>query len=264
MQKRHTDRALYFKELATTSEKYLVPFIEKKQSVTTGMKVLEIGCGDGGNLVPFVRKGCHVTGIDLDETRIQQAINFMNEYNCPAKLFVADILTDNRFDHDYDLILVHDVIEHIYNKEALFIRIKELLKPSGMAYFGFPAWQMPFGGHQQICPGRLTSHLPFIHLLPASGYRFVLYCLGEKEGTIEGMLEIKSCGTTVEQFKKLAKRYQFDILEEQLYFINPHYETKFGLKPRQLHPSIAKVPFVRNFFSTSCFYLISPRKEPGR
>ena len=59
MQKRHTDRALYFKELSITSEKYLLPFIEKKTIITTEMKILEIGCGDGGNLVPFVRKGCN-------------------------------------------------------------------------------------------------------------------------------------------------------------------------------------------------------------
>lgn len=223
------------------------------------MKILEIGCGDGGNLVPFVRKGCYVTGIDLDETRIQQATAFMKEYNCPAELFVADILTDNRFDNDYDLILIHDVIEHIYNKDAFFIRIKELLKTDGTVYFGFPAWQMPFGGHQQICPGKFVSHLPFIHLLPTKGYRFLLSCLGEGKGTIEGMLEIKSCGITIERFKKLAKRYQFDIIEEQLYFINPHYETKFGLKPRKLYPFISKIPFVRNFFSTSCFFLLKPK-----
>ena len=256
MQKRHTDRALYFNELSITSEKHLLPFIQKKLPITPGMKILEIGCGDGGNLVPFVRKGCHVTGIDIDKTRIQQANTFMKEYNCVAELFVADILTDNRCDKDYDLLIIHDVIEHIYDKEAFFTRIKELLKPNGIIYFGFPAWQMPFGGHQQICPGKFASHLPFIHLLPVRSYRFLLSCLGEEKGTIEGMLEIKSCGITIERFKKLTKRHQLNIIEEQLYFINPHYETKFGLKPRKLYPFISKIPFVRNFFSTSCFFLL--------
>lgn len=256
MQKRHTDRALYFKELSTTSEKYLLPFIERKLPITIGMKILEIGCGDGGNLVPFVRKGCDVTGIDLDEVRIQQAIAFMKDYNCQAKLFVADILTDNRLDNDYDLLLIHDVVEHIYDKDAFFIRIKKLLKPNGIIYFGFPAWQMPFGGHQQICPGKLASHLPFIHLLPKKIYSLLLHCLGEEKGTIKGMLEIKSCGITIEQFKKLASEHQFETIDEQLFFINPHYETKFGLRPRKLYPIIAKIPYVRNFFSTSCFFLL--------
>lgn len=51
MQKRHVDRALYFKELAVTSEKYLLPFIEEIRPVRAGMKVLEIGCGEGSNLL---------------------------------------------------------------------------------------------------------------------------------------------------------------------------------------------------------------------
>lgn len=256
MQKRHTDRSLYFKELAITSEKYLLPFIEKATPINKGTKVLEIGCGDGGNLLPFIRKGCQVTGIDLDETRIQQATTFMAEYNYHPILFVADILTDDRLDNDYDLIIIHDVIEHIYNKDAFFTRIKNLIKSNGLIYFGFPAWQMPFGGHQQICPGKLASHLPFIHLLPKQCYRFLLYCLGENKSTIEGMLEIKSCGITIDRFKKLIKYHQFNIIKEQLYFINPHYETKFGLTPRLLHPFIGQITFLRNFFSTSYFFLI--------
>lgn len=79
MQKRHVDRALYFKELAVTSEKYLLPFIEEICPIRAGMKVLEIGCGEGGNLLPFLERGCMVTGIDQDRTRIQQATQFITE-----------------------------------------------------------------------------------------------------------------------------------------------------------------------------------------
>lgn len=261
MQKRHVDRALYFKELAITSEKYLLPFIEEICPIRAGMKVLEIGCGEGGNLLPFLERGCMVTGIDQDRTRIQQATQFITERGYKARLMVCDILGENRLDTDYDLLLVHDVIEHIRDKESLFAIFSHLLAPHGVIYIGFPAWQMPFGGHQQICPNPIASHLPFIHLLPRRGYRLLLRSLGVSVSTVDALCEIKDCGISIEKFHTLVKAFHYKIRKSQLYFINPHYETKFGLKPRKLYAGIASLPWIRNFFTTSCFFLISHATE---
>lgn len=252
---------MYFKEQAVTSEKYLLPFIEEIYPIQMGMKVLEIGCGEGGNLLPFLKRGCRVTGVDLDRTRIQQATRFITERGHTARLMVCDILAENRLDTDYDLILVHDVIEHIQDKETLFEVFSRLLSPKGLICIGFPAWQMPFGGHQQICPNKIASHLPFIHLLPQRGYRMLLRGLGVSLSTIDALCEIKDCGISIEKFYQLVKSSHYKILKSQLYFINPHYETKFGLAPRKLYAGIASIPWVRNFFTTSCFFLISPVGE---
>ena len=35
------------------------------------MNILEIGCGDGGNLLPFTELGCNTTGVDLSAGRIK-------------------------------------------------------------------------------------------------------------------------------------------------------------------------------------------------
>ena len=35
------------------------------------------------------------------------------------------------------------------------------------------------------------------------------------------------------------------------------YETKFNLRPRKLYNFIGKIPSIRNFFTTSCFYILS-------
>lgn len=42
-------------------------------------------------------------------------------------------------------------------------------------------------------------------------------------------------------------------------YLNPHYEMKFGLKPRILWEIISGIPYIRDFFSTSCHYLIRRR-----
>ena len=73
MQKRHTDRKRYFDELATTSNDFYVRYVKKYMSITSATKILEIGCGEGGNLLPFAKLGAKVVGIDLSKDRIEQA-----------------------------------------------------------------------------------------------------------------------------------------------------------------------------------------------
>ncbi len=53
MQERHRSREQYFKELAITSRKYFIPYITRYKKIEAGMNILEIGCGEGGNLLPF-------------------------------------------------------------------------------------------------------------------------------------------------------------------------------------------------------------------
>ena len=84
----------------------------------------------------------------------------------------------------------------------------------------------------------------------------LLSCGGEKEDCINELIEIKSTKTTIEHFEKLISRTSLVIIERCLYLINPHYEIKFGLKPRILSRGLSNVPYLRDFFSTSCFYIL--------
>ena len=52
MQKRHTDRESYFDEQSQTSKNYYIPYIKEVIGHIPD-KVLEVGCGEGGNLLPF-------------------------------------------------------------------------------------------------------------------------------------------------------------------------------------------------------------------
>ena len=213
MQKRHTNRERYFEEQAQTTRNYYIPYI-KEYTGNLPNKVLEVGCGEGGNLLPFAEH--------------------------------------------FPLILIHDVIEHIDNKEQFLRNLKKYLSPNGMIFIAFPAWQMPFGGHQQIARSKIISHMPFIHLLPRILYKWILELFSEQESTVKELLTIKYTRCTIEMFRRVVKQTDYQIVNEQLYFINPHYKIKFGLTPHKLNKTIACIPFIRNVFSTSCFYLIRP------
>ena len=97
------------------------------------------------------------------------------------------------------IILIHDVIEPQEKKLAFIRHAHELLVPGGLVFWGFPAWQMPFGGHQQICKSRWVSHFPFIHLFPRFVYRFMLRNLGADEACAE-LLDIQASRLSIERF----------------------------------------------------------------
>lgn len=62
-------------------------------------------------------------------------------------------------------------------------------------------------------------------------------------------------------FTRLSQRMlcknKYKIVNRQFYLINPHYEVKFGLKPRKLYFLLGNIPYIRNFLTTSCFYILS-------
>lgn len=256
MQERHTDRRRYFDELALTSERYFMPYIMGWHGVERGMRVLEIGCGEGGNLLPFAEKGCDVIGVDMAECRIDEARMFFADQGVEGTFIAEDIFNLKTLEQSFDLIICHDVIEHIGDKEEFMSKMSRYLKPDGIVFMSFPAWQMPFGGHQQICRSRVLSHLPFVHLLPACLYGQIISAFGEDKGCKEELMSIKSTSITVEYFERLARQSQLKIQDRQLWLINPHYEVKFGFAPRRLSGIFSNIPYFRNFLSTSCFYIL--------
>ena len=260
MQQRHLNRYKYFQELANTAREYYINYLQQYISITPYSRVLEIGCGEGGNLLPFAELECYVKGIDISQTRIEQAKDFFEEekqqgiFICQNFINTPIPQSDNE---RFDIILIHDVIEHIepQYKQAFISHIKHYINPNGIIFFGFPAWQNPFGGHQQITRG-FASKLPFIHLLPNPFYRGVLKLSKVPQNAIDELMSIKRSQMPIEKFEQLASICGYCITNRSLWFINPHYRQKFGLKPRRVWNWASHIPYFRNFYTTSAFYLL--------
>ena len=257
MQERHRNRILYFEELSITCEKYFIPYIQQWHKVEAGMSVMEIGCGEGGNLLPFSKMGCHTTGVDIATCRIEEAKCYFEQHKARGEFIAEDIFKLKDLEAKYDVIICHDVIEHIGDKEAFLSKIGEFLKADGVVFMSFPAWQMPFGGHQQICKSRMLSHLPFVHLLPARSYGALIRLFGESAERANELLSIKQTGLTIELFEQLADGASLSVQNRLLWLINPHYEVKFGLRPRKLSCMFSRILYLRNYLSSSCFYILS-------
>lgn len=253
----HADRKRYFDIQVLNAEKYVIPFIEEKFEIKNGMRVLEIGCGEGGVLKAFVNKGCEGVGVELDAPRVADAEKFLPEEITDGKLRfitknVYDVDVEKDFNGLFDIIVLKDVIEHIHDQAKLIGWMKKFLRPGGTVFFGFPPWYMPFGGHQQMCRSRL-SKLPYIHLLPRPLYKWILK---KKKEPVEAMMEIRDTGISIERFEKICEKEGYSFLHKRYYLLNPIYEWKFGWKPRKQNALIRNIPFIRNFFTTCVYYII--------
>ncbi|MEL6926561.1 MAG: class I SAM-dependent methyltransferase [Bacteroidota bacterium] len=259
MQQRHLKRKQYFDEQGITTKKHVIPYIEQSMTVDAHTSVLEIGCGEGGNMVPFIERGCKVVGVDISEYRIQNALRFLQEHmdGNNVQLLTQDIYkVDPEVLGCFDLIIMRDVIEHIPNQERFLTFVKQFLTPNGKIFFGFPPWRMPFGGHQQVCRSKFLSKLPYFHLLGKAPYAAVLRLFGEKEKTIQELMEVKETGISLRRFEHILAKANYRILHKDLYLFNPNYEIKFGLQPRKLGKMAAAVPYFRDFYTTCCYCLV--------
>ena len=259
MQERHRDRKKYFEEQSITTKNYVIPFLAEVRDIKKELEVLEIGCGEGGNLEPFLSAGYKVTGVDILEAKIKNAVKFFENHEKieNLQLIVSDIYEPVKdLDHKFDIIFMRDVLEHIHDQSKFMSYVKRFLKPDGLFFLGFPPWQNPFGGHQQMCRNKFLSKLPWFHLLPGKTYPLVLKLFKEHESTIEALLEIKETRINIEKFRRIIKKENYLIHREVFWFINPNYEVKFGMKPRKMNKLISSIPILRDFFITTNYYIL--------
>lgn len=257
----HKNKQRYFNMQYELSSNYIVPFVNDYIDNQKKLNVLEIGCAEAGVLKAFTEKNHQCVGIELQASRVELAKQFLaKEYENKQITFIAqniyhiDIMEN--IGHTFDLIILKDVIEHIHDQDKIIKRLKAFLSPNGKIFFSFPPWYMPYGGHQQVCRGKLASLLPYYHLLPTFLYRAVLKLFGEEKGKIDNLVEIKETGISIERFERILKKNNFKIVRKQPYLFNPIYKYKFNLTPRKQNKVIYSIPYFRNFVTSCMYYLV--------
>jgi 2-polyprenyl-3-methyl-5-hydroxy-6-metoxy-1,4-benzoquinol methylase len=193
--------------------------------------------------------------VELHAGRLKKGMERMAEYITAGQLqlIASDIYnidSEEVLGGKFDVIVMKDAIEHIVDQKRLIERLKAFLNPGGVVFFGFPPWQMPFGGHQQMCRSKWLSHLPYFHLLPMPVYQW----LTRRES--KELIEIKQTGISIERFEKIIKETNYRIVAELYFLINPIYQYKFNIKARKQGKIISSIPFLRDFLTTTVFYLI--------
>lgn len=147
--------------------KHLLPLLNEWGFNLNGKTLLDVGCGDGGGVSAFYDAGFVCKGFDIETRRVELA-NAMRQGRNFEMLYGN--IYDDAFPYSneqFDLIVLHDVFEHLEKKELVLEKLKSCLKSDGRILITFPPYYSAFGAHQQLLKSKMGK-FPFFHLLPFS------------------------------------------------------------------------------------------------
>jgi SAM-dependent methyltransferase len=107
-------------------------------------KILEAGCGTGGNLSMLARYG-RVSAMELDDV----ACKIANERQV-TQVRLGNLPSRIPFTDEYDLIAILDVLEHLDDDLAALLALHAKLKPGGWLLITVPAYQFLWSQHDEI------------------------------------------------------------------------------------------------------------------
>ena len=111
----------------------------------TACRVLEVGCGDGSNLIPMAYSlpNCRLLGIDLAEEAVAQGQRAIGELALPnIELRAMDLRGLPADSGEFDYIIAHGLYSWVPEdvRESLLRLCRERLAPQGVAFISYNAF----------------------------------------------------------------------------------------------------------------------------
>jgi SAM-dependent methyltransferase len=117
-------------------------------AITTGTRLLDLGCGAGRHAFEAARRGAQVVALDTDSGELRQvsaiaaAMSEAGEIPAGASICAAsgDATSMPFPDASFDIVIAAEVMEHIPADQAAMREVARVLKPGGTAAITVPAW----------------------------------------------------------------------------------------------------------------------------
>ncbi len=147
----------------------------------SGMKILDAGCGEGRNLIYFMREGFTVNGIDENPLAIKYLQTVARSINksIPEENFITGDLRDVQFPDEYFDVVLSSAVLHFSEGESdfqmMFSELIRVLKPGGILFL-------------RMCTKVGLKNLEYVskgtYKLPDGTIRYIL-----TEEILEGLVE---------------------------------------------------------------------------
>ncbi|MBI2106823.1 class I SAM-dependent methyltransferase [Candidatus Woesearchaeota archaeon] len=95
-------------------------------------KILDLGCGNCRNLLPFKNLKCY--GLDFSKEMLKEAKKFSKKHNFKVILKHAEITNTKFKNNTFNYILAIATLHHLKNPEKAIKEINRVLKPNGEAF----------------------------------------------------------------------------------------------------------------------------------
>lgn len=126
-----------------------------------GATILDVGCGLGLYVRQFRAFSPHVWGVDIDPDKVAEASKALpNISQAPAEALPFP-------DGTFDVVLSHEVLEHVDDDRRAVAEACRVLKPGGRLVVFAPNRWYPFETHGAYWGGRYHfGNIPLVNYLP--------------------------------------------------------------------------------------------------
>ena len=234
-------------------DRYMAPLLEQWGVLLKDARILDVGCAEGGGLCALYDRGVHCMGFDIDRERVELAEQLKGSRAIP---FVPGNLYETAFpfsDRQFDLVVLHDVFEHLDHKDAMLEKLKRYMKPDGRLLITFPPYYSAYGAHQQHLRAPFAK-IPFFHLIPFTMSFLLPRLKGEHQPFVEEIRKLARLKMGMKKFEQIVSRGKLRVVGKETYLISPNH-IRFGLKPIPAGP-IARIPLLNEILCTGVVYLL--------
>lgn len=135
----------------------------------TRASVLDLGAGTGGCSMAFALAGANVTAVEPDKEKTTELLKRADAFGCPVRILALPAENLCEANDSYDVILLHDVLEHLQNPVHVLKKCADYLREKGYLYLATP-------NKMAVCNWLCDPHfsLPAVALLSRRGVKTVL------------------------------------------------------------------------------------------
>lgn len=115
-----------------------IPDIEKRAGTLSGKKILDVGSGNGGNVIAFTEVGADAYGIEVEQELFDISLEHIKSFNLEPKIKLYDGFVLPYDDNFFDLAFSASVLEHTDDPKMYLAQVLRVLKQGGKFYLAFP------------------------------------------------------------------------------------------------------------------------------
>jgi SAM-dependent methyltransferase len=179
------------------------------------------------------------------------------------RIEIAD-LTELETAGPFDLVLLHDVLEHVVRPDAVLEAARRSLVDGGHVFVSFPPYWSAFGGHQHLAAGWARA-VPYVHYLPARVFYRVARP-GDNEymreaDSLEDLESVRATKLSLRRAEAAFSRAGLKIESSERFLLRPEYTVRYGLRTAGAG-ALGRTPLLRELIVNGAFYLL--RTADGR
>ena len=238
--------------------RYLVPLLTAWGAPVERASVIDVGCGEGGGVCGLQDAGARCEAFDIDGHRIAMANTLKGDR--AVAFTTGDIYApDTPFlDRQFDLVVLHDVFEHLEHKDEMLRKLMRYMKRSGRMLITFPPYYSAFGAHQQLLRFPL-ARAPFVHLVPFFLSRVLPRMKNEDAYFAEEVRKLGRLKMGLRKFLAVVRQNGLRVTHSRAYLIGPNH-IRFGLRPVPAGP-LARIPLLNEVLCSGIVYLLAATGE---